>query len=74
MLCGAKLPKRFWGEALSTAVYLRNRSPARALSGITPDEVWNGEKPDVAHLRVFGSHAHVTHGDRNKSHSIVRFS
>ena len=26
MLSDAKLPKKFWAEALSTAVYLRNRS------------------------------------------------
>ena len=27
MLSDAKLPKKFWAEALSTAVYLHNRSP-----------------------------------------------
>ena len=42
MLSGAKLPKRFWGEGLSTAVYLRNRSPARALGGKTPFQFWLG--------------------------------
>lgn len=36
MLSGAKLPKRFWGEALSTAVYLRNHNPAKAIDGHTP--------------------------------------
>ena len=31
MLADSKLPKRFWAEALSTAVYLRNKSPTRAV-------------------------------------------
>jgi len=36
MLADARLPHRFWAEALSTAVYRRNRSPAMAVKGITP--------------------------------------
>ena len=68
MLSGAKLPKWFWAEGLSTAVYLRNRSPARALGGKTPFQFWHGEKPDVKHLRVFGcvAHTHVPQDDRKK--------
>ena len=38
MLADSKLPHRFWAEALSTAAYLRNRSPTKALEGITPFE------------------------------------
>jgi len=62
MLADSKLPHRFWAEALSTAVYLRNRSPTKALEGITPFEAWSGTKPDVSSLRVFGcsAYAHVT--------------
>ena len=44
MLADARLPHRFWAEALSTAVYLRNRSPAMAVKGMTPFEAWTGEK------------------------------
>ena len=32
MLADSKLPKRFWAEALSTAVYTRNRSPTKAVN------------------------------------------
>ena len=53
MLADERLPHRFWAEALSTAVYLRNRSPAMAVKGMTPFEAWAGEKPNVGHLRVF---------------------
>ena len=35
MLSDAKLPKKFWAEASSTAVYLRNCSPTRAVLGKT---------------------------------------
>ena len=55
MLSDSKLPKRFWAKALSTAVYLHNRSPTRAVQKMTPFEAWTKEKPDVGHLKVFGS-------------------
>lgn len=42
MLLNATLPKRFWGEAVSTAAYLINRSPSNAISFKTPMEMWNG--------------------------------
>ena len=29
MLLNSKLPKKFWGEAISTAVYLKNRAPVK---------------------------------------------
>uniref|UniRef100_J3KWT6 Retroviral polymerase SH3-like domain-containing protein n=1 Tax=Oryza brachyantha TaxID=4533 RepID=J3KWT6_ORYBR len=35
------------------AVYILNRSPAKALDGRTPYEAWHGRKPAVSHLRVF---------------------
>ena len=64
----AKLPQRFWAEALSTAIYLRNRSPTKAVKNITPYEAWFGEKPRVDHLRVFGStvYAHIPKDERGK--------
>jgi hypothetical protein len=44
----------FWGEAVVTAVYILNRSPTKALNGITLYEAWHGRKPAVSHLWVFG--------------------
>jgi hypothetical protein len=44
----------FWGEAVVTAVYILNRSPTKALNGMTPYKAWHGRKPAVSHLRVFG--------------------
>src|SRR4051812_42084549 len=37
MLCGKKLPKELWGEAVSTATYLLNRCPTKKLEKITPE-------------------------------------
>lgn len=54
LLFDAKMDKKFWAEATNTAVYLRNRTIASGLSK-TPYELWTGRKPDVSHLRVFGS-------------------
>ena len=46
-------------EAVSTVVYLLNRSSIHSLQGLTPYEIWTGRKPSIAHLRVFGSLVHV---------------
>ena len=35
MLLDAKLPQSFWAEVISTATYLRNRSPTSAVDGMT---------------------------------------
>lgn len=59
LLFDADLPKRFWAEAINTAAYLINRSIASGLNGQTPEEVWSSKKPDLSHLRVFGSDAMV---------------
>ena len=60
MLFGANLPNKLWTEAVSTAVYLKNRLPHSSLRGdITPHEMWFGTKPTLSHLRVFGCAAHT---------------
>ena len=74
MLSDSRLPRRFWAEALSTAVFLRNRSPTKCLHGITPFEAWTGEKPNVSLLRIFGcvAFAHVPKDERQKLDSKSR--
>lgn len=57
LLIHAGLEEFLWAEAVTTAVYLRNRCPTRALAGGTPFEAWKGHKPSVKHMRVFGSRA-----------------
>ena len=74
MLADSKLPHRFWAEALATSVYLRNRSPTKAVEAMTPYEAWSGAKPDVSFLRVFGcsAYAHVPKVERRKLDSKAR--
>lgn len=54
LMLGAGLCTRFWGEAVMSAIYLKNRSPTAALAGHTPEGLWTGSKPDLGHLHVFG--------------------
>ena len=68
MIFHAKLPLKFWAEAVNTVVYLRNRSPSSYLNGRTPFEFWYNRKPDVSNLRVFGCvcYVHIPDSQRRK--------
>lgn len=59
LLCSSELPEALWAEAGNTFVYVRNRTAIARLEGKTPFELWTGKKPDVSHLRVFGSDAYA---------------
>lgn len=60
MLNDARLPKKYWGDAILYTAHILNRVPTRALKkNITPHEAFTGNKPSVAHLRIFGCKAHV---------------
>ena len=45
MLKSKGLPNKLWAEAVSTAVYLLNISPTKAVKNKTPTEAWMGVKP-----------------------------
>lgn len=58
MLHQAGLPQMYWGEAALAAAYLHNRTESRALPpGRTPYEMLHGQRPNLSHLRVWGSRA-----------------
>jgi len=59
MMKAKSLPGVFWGEAVSTAVYLLNRSSCKAIGGRTPYELWDRHTPSIQHLRTFGCIAHT---------------
>jgi len=68
MLQGKQILNGFWAKAVNTAVYLKNISPTKKLEFQTPFEVFNGYKPQVKHLRIFGCKAfsHIPKDDRRK--------
>jgi transposase InsO family protein/predicted RNA binding protein YcfA (HicA-like mRNA interferase family) len=59
MLAHSKLPPFMWADAGAAFVHIHNRCPSSAIGFKTPYELWNGEKPSVAHLRVWGCLAFV---------------
>ena len=64
LLYGSGLPPKYWSAALSHAVYLHNRR-VHMVTRRTPFEMWHGKKPNLTHLRVFGSRVYVKKtGDR----------
>jgi len=52
-----------WGEALNFMVYCKNRSPTKALNGMTPFEAWYGYKPRLDHMHAFGCVAYMYNTD-----------
>ncbi|XP_070046079.1 uncharacterized protein [Nicotiana tomentosiformis] len=81
LLKAKSMPREFWGEAISCAVYLNKRSPTRNIRDQTPQEAWIGRKPSVKHLRIFGSiaYSHVPQqkranlADRSVKHVFVGY-
>ena len=60
LLIQNSLPKFLWPEAITYAVYLKNRSPTRALKQpITPHEAFWNKKPNVSQLQEFGTNCWV---------------
>jgi gag-polypeptide of LTR copia-type/Integrase core domain/GAG-pre-integrase domain len=52
MMAEADAPKQLWAEAVSTANYLRNRTPG--VDGVTPFQKFFDKVPDLSHLRTWG--------------------
>ena len=60
----SSIPENLWPEAIQHAVWLKNRTPARALrkkEAKTPYEALKGEKPTLSRERIWGSRAYVTY-------------
>lgn len=66
MIVHANLEEYFWAEAISTAAYIRNRSLTKIHPDMTPQEIWSGKKPTVAHFKIFGSVAVALDKTENK--------
>jgi len=60
LLADSGLPGSFWGDAVLTMQYVRNRVPTSTLPvGFTPYEILHKKKPDLSHLRVWGCQCFV---------------
>lgn len=54
LLHSSGLPKTLWGEAARHIVWLMNRTPTKAVAGMTPYEAAFGKKPDLSNVREWG--------------------
>ena len=63
-----QVEKKWWAEAMNTAVCLTNRVTCASCLTNAPVEVCFGIKPDLSHMPVFGSkgYAHVAEPKRLK--------
>lgn len=59
MLIASGLQKFLWPEAVRTAIYILNRSTNSKCIGSTPFGKWFGSKPELGHLRIFGTECFV---------------
>lgn len=60
------LPPSFWGEAILTANFVRNRCPTATLFGRTPYEYWTNRVPNLKFFRTFGETAFVLNKNKGK--------
>jgi hypothetical protein len=60
LLFQANLPKTFWSYAVQHATYIINRIPSAILKNKSPYELLHNEKPQIEHLKVFGSLAYAS--------------
>ena len=68
ILSYSSLPISFWGYALETATYLLNFIPFKLVSK-THTELWNGHKPSLNHIHIWGALAHVLRKEPHKLES-----
>lgn len=68
MLHDQVLPLHLWVETCNIAVYVHNHCPHKIVGMSKPEEDYSGKRPDISHLRIFGSlvYMHVTKDARKK--------
>ena len=55
MLHDQGLPMHLWVDACNTVVYVQKCCPHRVLGMSTLEEAFTSKKPDISHLKIFGS-------------------
>ena len=71
LLLDKALPRHLWGEAVKVAGDILNLRSTKRHPDKTPNELFSGKKPSIAHLRIFRSHvyAHISKIARTKLES-----
>ena len=74
MMADANLPQKFWAETLSTAVYLCDHSPTKAVPDMTTYEARRNQEANLENLRVFGclAYSHINKDKRQKLDSKTK--
>lgn len=72
-LKSAKLPQKFWAEAVVTAAYIRDRVGHISIKGDVPLAVWTGRAPSVQHLKVYGrlAYANLPQGRKKLKRPVI---
>lgn len=65
MLHENSLPKYFWANVVSTTCYVLNKTLIRLILKLTSYELFKGRKPNISHLKVFGSKCFVLNNDKS---------
>jgi len=55
MLHSTSLSLRYWEEVFLYATHIQSLLLTSGLDSMVPYEAWTGRKPDISHLRIFGS-------------------
>ena len=57
-----------WAEAIHTTTCILNRTLAKAIMNITPEEAWSRRKPIVSQFCIFGctTYSHIPDEKRSK--------
>lgn len=55
----AQIDKKYWPEIVHAATYLKNRTLTNTIEKKTPYEIFFKKRPDVSHLKIYGSKVFV---------------
>ncbi|KAE8255524.1 hypothetical protein A4X13_0g3015 [Tilletia indica] len=67
LMHGASASHQYWPSAMTTASYLVNLLPSKAIGNKVPMERWEGQKVDTSHLRVWGCVAWIKIHDQQRT-------
>jgi hypothetical protein len=73
MLNEAKLPDKFWRDAIYTVIHILNRAQLRPNHDKTPYELWFGRPTSVIHFKIFGSKCYIRNDEDNLGKFELRY-